>query len=173
MGSLNVRIATRKRASRGIGLRADTLKGAVINRTTRAVRTFLEVATERTPKWSGEATQAWKVSFDSLPAQTGGYTENPLKTLKYEEGLWDSAAGGLNRKVVEREMSGFRAKVSALVKSGKVFQVYITNTAVHSRLWLGDDTTEAEVVLREVNRDFYNYSEIMTVAKGRLKGRVF
>ena len=70
-------------------------------------------------------------------------------------------------------MSGFRAKVSSLAKSGKAFQVYITNTAVHSRLWLGDDTTEAEVVLREVNRDFYNYNEIMTVAKGRLKGRVF
>lgn len=162
-------VTTRKHNERAVRLVIESAKGAVIRKTNRALKTALAAAVERTPKWSGEATEAWTISFDSLPSRDT-WKVTDAGTPKFAGGMWDKSAGPLNRAVVARETSLARPEVSARVKSGKAFRVYVTNTAPYSGIWLDGDTATAFDLLREVNHDFYTYKDIRAVMKARTKG---
>lgn len=166
--AIRSRVATRRHKPRALALRVEVGKEAVIRKMQRVVKIALTVATERTPKWSGEATLAWEVSFDRIPAVEPSFRE--FDEPEYPEGMRDPKAKAVNEFVARGQYYYAKAEISRRVKAGKDFQVYVTNTAEHAQFWLKGNEALANYLLRDVNRDYYDYQDIMSAVRSQAKG---
>lgn len=117
----------------------------------------LEVATEHTPKWSGAATESWKLSLNGEPTVDSGYpvfVDSPA----FEEGIHDSKAPAFNRSVVNAELNRIRLGVYAKVRAGKDVKITLYNSQPYATRWLSSNSLG--ILLRAVNQDYYTFNEI-------------
>lgn len=117
----------------------------------------LQMATEHTPKWSGLATEGWRVS---LNGKTAVFTsKSTFEAPKYEGGIYDAQAPALNRKVVNKELNRIRLGVYAQCRAGKDVQITLYNSQPYAQKWLEEGSTLG-VLLRSVNQDYYTFNDI-------------
>lgn len=122
----------------------------------------LEVATKHTPKWSGAATESWKLS---LNGETSIDSSHPVfeDTPTFEEGIHDSKAHAFNMSVVNAELNRIRLGVYAKVRAGKDVKITLYNSQPYATRWLSSNSLG--ILLRAVNQDYYTFNEICAEVK--------
>lgn len=122
----------------------------------------LEVATEHTPKWSGAATESWKLSLNGETSIDSGHSvfeDSPT----FEEGIHDSKAHAFNMSVVNAELNRIRLGVYAKVRAGKDVKITLYNSQPYATRWLSSNSLG--ILLRAVNQDYYTFNEICAEVK--------
>lgn len=122
----------------------------------------LEVATEHTPKWSGAATESWKLSLNGEASIDSGhpvFEDSPT----FEEGIHDSKAHVFNMSVVNAELNRIRLGVYAKVRAGKDVKITLYNSQPYATRWLSSNSLG--ILLRVVNQDYYTFNEICAEVK--------
>lgn len=151
----------------------EEINGKVADVVEQTARTMLEVATERTPKYSGQATRGWRVTMkkDSIEAAAwDGKVERRERygPPKYEGGMWDPSAGGLNREVVNRHVQLTKHNIIRKLSQTHDVTLYLYNKEPYTALWLND--ADYGTNLREVNQEFWTMEEIKSALYQRLVG---
>ena len=151
----------------------EDIQGRVADAVLETARTALEVAVERTPKYSGRATRGWRITLnkDSVEsAAWNGESKNRERydPPKYEGGMWDAAASGLNREVVNRHMQLTKHNILPKLRRSGEASFYLYNKEPYTALWLDD--ADYGTNLRAVNQDYWTMEEIKSALYQRLVG---
>lgn len=174
MAKTKFRITTRqtKGSDSQINLFVERTVGKITRRTHKAVKIFLELATSHTPKYSGEATEAWtvKVGLSGTHKLNGSFGTHPLDIFEpeYEYGIYDENAPALNHRVTRERYNEVKPVISAFLKRNKKIKLSFFNTSPQSALWLGK-SGDAIGILRYVNADYYTYRDLESAFKARIK----
>lgn len=166
--------ADRGHTDRQVNLFIYEQKNRVIRRTHQAVKTFLALATQYTPKYSGDATESWEVSADVGGAVKSQRNLGTLPTdtpePEYERGIYDAAAPALNKRAAKSAYDHIKPVISARLKRGREMKLTFYNTAPQSEIWMGGKE-DASAILREVNQDYYTYRDLDGAFKAVMKSR--
>lgn len=154
--ALRVTLTHKHKQMSGLKLLQDRLTERTAGTLADVAQYALQTAAEHTPKWSGNATEGWRISFTPRGGYTNAYGPD-MADPKYPGGIGDSAADELNRMVVARQMKALRSRLKGALRRGRL-AFYLVNDADYSRMWL--DGGSAGSVLRAVNQDYYTVEDI-------------
>ena len=169
----SVRVYSNLKNENAFAVLLDKLHNNIADSVVETARTMLEVAVERTPKYSGQATQGWRVTLDKSQANSAAWDgkvrqRDTYPPPKYEGGIWDAAAGSLNAQVVGRNVGLVKINLVRKLAEGKPVSLYLYNIHPYTTLWLSDESFADN--LREVNRDFWTMEQIKEALRYRMKG---
>ena len=135
-----------------------------------AVTVMLECATDRTPKYSGIATNQWyvvtKLSGVFTIPDTTPRPGTPLPEPRFEDGIFDTNADAYNAHVVSTRLGRVMPEVAQAVKQQHQVSLYLFNAAPHASYWL--EHNPALIELREVNQDYWHMAAIREMIQIRL-----
>ena len=154
--AVRISVTSKNKKLSGLKMLQERLTEGAVETLLGVAKHALEAATEHTPKWSGNATEGWRITL----TPRSGYTDNTkymMGSVEFPEGIYDVAADELNRLVVEREMDFLRGALKAQMHKGK-FSFYLVNDVAYSAQWL--NSNDAGSFLREVNQDYYTIRDI-------------
>lgn len=159
--AVRISVTSKNKKLSGLKVLQDRLTEGTANALLDVARVALEAATESTPKWSGRATEGWRISL----VPRSGYTDTinfPIESPVYKMGIEDTAAAQLNQSVVDREVNYLKGVLKNALANGKV-SFYLVNDVAYSAQWLNSDN--AGTFLRAVNQDYYTIRDIEAVVK--------
>lgn len=156
---MRVKVNASKHNSQSLEILQARIQKETAKQLMNMVEVGLTTATEHTPKWSGEATQSWRISLKGDVAATTNYTPTPMQAPVFEGGIHDPKAAAFNRSVVNKELRRIRLGVYSQVRAGKDVKITLYNTQPYAQKWLSD-TTNLGFLLRVVNQDYFTYREI-------------
>lgn len=172
----SIRVSSQMKNQNALSVLLTKLREQQAEYVLQTARTMLEVATSRTPKYSGAATEGWRVSLskdaaNNVPAfslTAFMMADSAYGPPKYEGGIYDPGAESLNRRVSGQANLVKANVMRRLQASGDTgVGLYLYNVQPYTQVWLQD--MDLANFLREVNKDYWTMSEITQAVRLRLR----